>query len=159
VKNARFLGAIAALFSILAPRCALAQDNPLAREPVTPAQLANGVWNGVDLERRTHCTNTQNEGSRGTYAQFNVNTDLTGSFTIVQTGITGLTCNYLGRYSATNGLAVDGTYNCSDGKQGQFRSSRIDVNATAMTLQMDVQLTGSETCSIQAVIGMARFAP
>jgi hypothetical protein len=158
VRLAHSLAGLAGLLSIAAAG-AWAQEHPLARYPVAPAQLANGRWNGVDLERRSHCTNPQNEGSRGTYAQFDVNTDLTGSFTILQTGITGLTCNYAGRYSTGDGLAVDGTYSCSDGKQGQFQSRGIDVKGSAMTLQMDVQLTGSETCTISAVLGMARFYP
>jgi len=149
----------AALLALLGAHCAPAQDNPLARQPVAPVQLANGRWNGVDLERRSSCTNTQNNGSRGTYAQFDVNTDLTGDFTILQTGITGLNCTYAGRYTLGDRLGVDGTYSCTDGKQGHFRTSQVDVKGNTMTLQMDVQLTGSETCAIQAVIGMSRFYP
>jgi hypothetical protein len=159
VNIPRSLGGVAALLALLGAPCAQAQDNPLARQPVAPAQLANGRWNGVDLERRSGCVNTQNEGSRGTYAQFDVNTNLIGDFTILQTGITGLTCNYVGRYSSSDGLEVDGTYSCTDGKQGKFRTSHVDVQGGAMTLQMDVQLSGSETCAIKAVIGMARFYP
>jgi hypothetical protein len=139
---------------------ALAQDNPFFRYLPPQPQLVNGVWNGVDLERRSNCTNTQNNGSRGTYAQFTVSTDATGVFGIQQAGVTGLNCTYVGKYTVTDGLmGVDGTYNCTDGKQGSFHSTKLDVNGIALTLQMHVQLTGSETCSIDAILGMSRFNP
>lgn len=139
---------------------ALAQDNPFARYAPPPAQLVNGTWNGVDLERRSNCTNAQNNGQRGTYAQFDIGTDATGYFGIQQTGITGLSCAYTGRYTVTDGLmGIDGTYNCTDGKQGSFHSTKLDVNGISLTLQMHVQLTGSETCSIDAILGLSRFYP
>jgi hypothetical protein len=153
------LAGLAAALAILAAASARAQEHPLSRDPVAPALLANGRWNGVDLERRSNCANAQNNGSRGTYAQFDVNTDLTGNFTIGQAGITGLNCNYAGRFSTNDGLAVDGTYSCTDGKQGQFHTSSVQVKANAMTLEMDVQLTGTETCTISAILGLARFYP
>ena len=159
MKTRSCLAALAALASVLAATPGRAQDHPLARDPVAPALLANGSWNGVDLERRSNCTNAQNNGSRGTYAQFNVNTDLTGNFIIVQTGITGLNCNYAGRFTTGDGLAVAGTYSCTDGKQGQFHTRSVEVKGNAMTMEIDAQLTGSESCTISAILGLARFYP
>ena len=155
----RALAGAAGLLCVIAAGTAGAQEHPLARNATAPALLANGRWNGVDLERRTNCANTQNNGSRGTYAQFDVNTDLTGTFTIGQAGITGLNCTYAGRYVVDDGLAVDGTYSCTDGKQGRFQTRSVDVTGNAMTMQMDVQLTGTETCTISAILGLARFYP
>ena len=143
--------------------CALpvaAQDNPFFRYLPPAPQLVGGVWNGVDLERRTNCTSTQNNGQRGTYAQFTVSTDATGAFGIEQAGITGLNCTYVGKYTVTDGLmGIDGTYSCTDGKQGSFHATKLDVNGISLTLQMHVQLTGNETCSIEAILGMSRFYP
>jgi hypothetical protein len=139
---------------------ALAQSNPLARVPQPPESLVNGRWNGVDLERRTGCTRPENEGSRGTYAQFDVSTDATGAIAIAQSGITGLNCTYVGRYRvAINRLSAEGTYSCTDGKQGAFRTTSVLVRPTALEIRMAIQLTGSETCAIDAILGMARFEP
>jgi hypothetical protein len=144
----------------LASTLVLAQDNPLARFAPAPLQLVNGRWNGVDLERRTNCSATQNNGSRGTYAQFDVSADLAGNFAIAQTGITGLNCAYGGHYTEQDGaLAVTGTYNCTDGKQGNFTTKRIDASAITLTMQLSIQLTVSETCSIDAILSLARFNP
>jgi hypothetical protein len=151
----------AALVAALAAVLAHAQDNPLARAAPVPAQLVNGRWNGVDLERRTHCSQPQNEGSRGTYAQFDLSTDLTGAFTIIQTGITGLNCTYGGHYTTAQdgSMAVTGTYSCTDGKQGTFTTRRIEATGITLTIQMGIQLAVTETCSIDGILSLARFNP
>ena len=151
---------LAAVAIALAAFPAIAQDNPFVRYPPPPSQLMNGTWNGVDLERRSNCTSPQNDGTRGTYAAFTVFTDSTGLFSVAQTGITGLACTYGGHYTVTDGaMGIDGTYSCSDGKQGNFHATKVDVNGISLTIQMHVQLTGSETCSIDAILGMSRFNP
>jgi hypothetical protein len=140
----------------------MALDNPLARTPsAAGAPPIDGRWNGANLERRSGCTNAQNNGSRGTYAEFDVSTQAAGEIGIVQNGITGLVCNYFGNYRmASDGLrSATGTYSCSDGKRGRFRSSGILVTDTALSIRMDVVLEGSETCTIAAVIGGARHEP
>ena len=137
---------------------ALAQVNPLDRFAPTDESQVNGRWNGVDLERRSNCTHAQNNGTRGTYAQFDVSADPGGSFVIAQLGITGLDCNYIGRSRVNGGrLTVQGTYSCTDGKQGDFRATRIDANDISLTIQMDIRLTGSESCSVEALLSMARL--
>ncbi|HZZ91775.1 MAG TPA: hypothetical protein VFE23_04385 [Usitatibacter sp.] len=152
--------AAALLFASAASSATAQEPHPFARDAPPSARLVNGTWNGVDLERRSNCTNSQNNGTRGTYAQFDVATDATGVFSVAQTGITGLTCAYSGRYTVANGaLGIDGTYNCSDGKQGNFHATKVDVNGISMTLQMSVQLTGGETCTIDAILGLTRFYP
>jgi hypothetical protein len=83
---------------VLACTAASAQQNPLAR-PVAPSAAAiNGRWNGVNLEKRSACTSPQNEGNRGTYAQFDIVADSTGNLSIQQSRITGLNCTYSMRY-------------------------------------------------------------
>ena len=137
-----------------------AQTNPLARYPPPAIALTDGRWNGVDLERRSGCTNAQSNGTRGTYAQFDVSSDAAGNFGIVQAGITGLNCNYIGRYQVVDGrLGIQGTMTCSDGKQGSFQTTAIDVNAISLDIQFHMQLTGTETCSIDGLLGLSRLAP
>ena len=156
----RLLAAALATTSLCACVPLMAQTNPLARFAQASSALANGRWNGVDLERRRNCTNAVNEGTRGTYAQFDVFTDAGGTFGITQSGITGLNCTYSGRYTLTDGrLGIQGSYSCSDGKTGNFQSTAVDVNGVSLDIQMGIQLTGTETCTIDAILSMARFNP
>ena len=137
---------------------AWAQQNPLAR-PSAPSALAlNGRWNGVNLERRSACTNPQNEGNRGTYAQFDVVADAAGNLSITQSGITGLNCTYAGRYEASGrALSVQGNYSCTDGKQGAFSSGYAEVHALSFDLRLAIRLTGNETCQVDSLLSMARL--
>jgi hypothetical protein len=141
------------------PGISPAQSNPLSRFAPPPTALVNGRWNGVDLERRANCVNAQNEGTRGTYAQFDVVADAAGTFAITQASITGLNCTYNGRYQPVDGRlgGVTGTYSCSDGKQGNFQTRAVEVNGVALTIQMGIQLTGAETCTIDAVLALGRL--
>jgi len=154
---------LAAACMLMAAPHALAQDNPLARglwgEP-TDAPI-EGVWNGTDLERRSSCTSAQNDGSRGTYAEFDLTTDRNAHILAIdETAITGLTCSYGGTYSGAGAtFAWSGHYSCSDGKQGTFTSRSILVNENALSIHLDVQLNTTETCVIEKVIGAGRLYP
>lgn len=142
---------------LLSATLAAAAPNPLARSMPPQPDTVNGRWNGVDLERRANCTRPENNGSRGTYAQFDVALDPNGNFSIGQAGITGLNCNYVGRFDTAGATTrVQGTYSCTDGKQGTFQSTHIDVSAVALTIRMGIQLTGAETCTIDGILSMAR---
>jgi hypothetical protein len=137
-----------------------AQTHPFARpQPATGASI-NGRWNGVNLELRSNCASAQNNGNRGTYAQFDVGTNTEGNFVITQTGVTGLNCEYKGTYAGPEDVAAfDGTYSCTDGKQGTFRSDSVLARPTLLQIRFSTKLTGSETCDIQALLSMARFPP
>jgi len=148
----------AALLLLLAAGLASAQENPVARYPSSPAVSLNGRWNGVNLERRSACTSPQNEGSRGTYAQFDVVADTSGNLAITQSGITGLNCTYAGRYQVNGrALSVQGNYSCTDGKQGAFTSGYAEVHALSWDLRLAIRLTGNETCQIDSLLSMARL--
>jgi len=149
----------AGLMGLLVACLAAAADNPLARTaPSLSAPALNGRWNGVNLERRSACTSPQNEGSRGTYAQFDVVADAAGNLSITQSGITGLNCTYVARYQAgARALELQGSYSCSDGKQGSFASGRLEAHALSMDLRLAIRLTGGETCDIDAIVSMARY--
>ena len=133
------------------------QRNPLAR-PAAPSALdLNGRWNGVNLERRSACTSAQNEGSRGTYAQFDIVADASGNLSITQSGITGLNCTYTARYQPEgHALAIQGSYSCTDGKQGTFASGRAERHALSLDLRLAIRLTAGETCTIDSLLSMAR---
>lgn len=141
---------------LLACTAASAQENPIARAP--SALALNGRWNGVDLERRSACTQPQNEGNRGTYAQFDIVADAGGGLVITQSGITGLNCTYTLRYTRDGGtLAVQGTYACSDGKQGNVSSGEVRLHGQSFDLRMEIRLTAAETCRVDALLSMARI--
>jgi len=155
---------IAGIAAALAATGAAAQSaNPLARGTWGGAGSApiEGAWNGADIERRSLCTHPENDGNRGTYAQFDVSTDLAAHrLGIDQSGITGLDCTYIGAYSGTApGFGWNGTYSCTDGKHGTFTSRSIVVTANALTIHLDVKLDGTETCTIEKVIAAGRLYP
>ena len=127
---------------------------------VRSAPSLGGTWNGANLERRSNCAATQNNGTRGTYAQWVVNLDTVSDWLRIQeTTVTGLSCTYAGPYRlAGNRLEwFDGTYSCSDGKTGNFHSTDIHVAPHAMSIRLATKLTGSESCDIDAIIGGSRF--
>jgi opacity protein-like surface antigen len=155
---------IAAALAALAASAAVAQSaNPLARGTWGSVDSApiQGAWTGADSERRSLCTHPENDGNRGTYAQFDVSTDLAAhTLGIDQSGITGLDCTYLGAYSGAGpSFGWSGTYSCTDGKHGAFTSRSISVTPNALTVHLDVKLDGSETCTIEKVIAAGRLYP
>ena len=154
---------IAFVLAVLTLSCAAsqarAQQHPFARAG-PPLSILNGSWNGVNLERRSACANAQNNGSRGTYAQFEVQTAPTGEFVIVQAGVTGLNCEYRGRVeTSAEGLVLQGTYGCTDGKQGSFRSAAVQATANLLHIRFATQLAGTESCAVDAILSMARHPP
>lgn len=120
----------------------------------------SGTWNGANLEKRRNCNASQNNGDRGTYAQWSVLYDSVGdSLKIVESGITGLSCTYFGtlRYAGNRQEWVDGEYGCTDGKTGTFHSTDILVGDTALSIRLAIKLTGTESCDIEAILGGSRF--
>jgi hypothetical protein len=86
--------------------------------------------------------------------------DAQGNLAITQSGITGLNCSYGGRYQVVDGrVSWQGSYNCTDGKRGDFQSTAIEAHALSLDIRLATQLTSSEACTIDAVLSMARFPP
>jgi hypothetical protein len=74
--------------------------------------------------------------------------------------VTGLTCNYYGDYQVVESERhSSGTYSCSDGKTGSYASRSMLATDNALSIHLDIKLTGSETCAIEAIIGGSRFYP
>jgi len=131
-----------------------------AASAVRNAPSLAGTWNGPNLEKRSNCASSQNDGSRGTYAQWDASFNTaTGTLRIQETAITGLTCTYRGSYRVNGNVPewYDGTYSCSDGKTGTFRSTEFTVSERAFSIRLATKLTGSETCDIDAILGGNRF--
>lgn len=117
-----------------------------------------GTWNGAVLEARSNCSNAPNNGSHGTYAQYDIGI-ANGAIHITQSGITGLQCNYLGTYSQAGAdRQAAGTLTCSDGKRGTWQVTNFLVTENEMSLKLSEQLNTTETCAINAVLGGSRLS-
>jgi hypothetical protein len=146
----------------LAALPALAQDvpNPLARNAdADPRNLLPGIWNGANLEKRSNCSATQNNGSHGTYAQYAVSFDRPNAIMgIDETAITGLRCSYVGTYNDDRFRPQwTGNYGCSDGKTGSFVMQKLLATPNEMSIRLAIKLNGSETCDVDSILGGSRF--
>jgi hypothetical protein len=139
-------GIMAVMGATLAPLAGHAQDS------------LTGTWNGAVLEARSNCFNAPNNGSHGTYAQYDIGIG-NGAILITQSGITGLQCNYLGTYSQAGAdRQASGTLTCSDGKRGTWQVTNFLVTENEMSLKLSEQLNTTEICTINAVLGGSRLS-
>src|SRR5437868_4976071 len=123
---------------------------------VRAAPSIAGRWNGPNLEQRSNCNASQNNGARGTYAQWDATLDhVSNRLSIQETGITGLSCTYSGDYRITGNTIewYNGAYTCTDGKTGNFHSTDFMVSDHAFSIRLATKLTGSESCDIDAILG------
>jgi hypothetical protein len=155
-KNAYMCLAIA-LAAVVLP--AAAQVNPLARPARADPAGLEGRWNGADLEDRSNCMRPENNGRHGTYAEYDFQVDTANHYlSMAQLGVTGLNCSWGGDYVA-DAFHIDwsGNYNCTDGKTGSFRSKSILITPNEMSIRLDIQLTGTEACVIDSILGGSRY--
>ena len=156
----RFRGCLAALAMAALP--ALSQDapNPLARNAdADPRNLLAGLWNGANLENRSNCSATQNNGSHGTYAQYEVSFDRPNAIMAIdETAITTLRCSYVGSYNNDRFRPQwTGNYSCSDGKTGSFVMQKLLATPNEMSIRLAIKLNGTETCDVDSILGGSRF--
>jgi hypothetical protein len=137
------------------------QDSPFARYRQTPPLFIDGTFYGGDNENRSKCSNPLYNGQHATAGQFIVGMVETGDFSINEATDSNITCQYRGRYKYNDDgrLGVDGTYSCTDGRQGTFHTRQVDATGSILTIRMDVQLAVTETCTIDKVINVSRFWP
>jgi hypothetical protein len=150
---------IAAAAAALALPIASAQQNPAARRGPADFSMLVGGWNGANLETRSACSKPQNEGFHGTYADYQISHDPSAALINVnETTTSGIFCNYAGTY-AGGPLRPKwtGTMSCSDGKHGAFDSSGFLITPTEMQIRLNIKLDGSETCSVDSILGGSRF--
>lgn len=143
----------------LASGVSLAQSSNPAARPVRDVTALAGSWNGAHLEQRRACRSDPNNGFHGTYSAYGIFVDTVGhSVVINETGVTGLTCTWNGQYRDDAGrTALSGSLTCSDGRSGTFDAEGFFALATVMSMRLSVQLTGSESCAIDAILSGARF--
>jgi len=133
--------------------------SPLAGAGGGDLSILGGTWNGANLEQRSNCSASQNNGSRGTYAEYVFGVD-TGAraLHIDETAITGLRCSYNGPYqSDAAGARWTGTYSCTDGKHGTFASTGFLVTPHEMSIGLRIKLDATETCDVDAILGGSRL--
>jgi len=153
-KRAAAALALCAIF----PALAIAQANPLARATPGAAPQAslsglNGRWNGAYIEQRSGCTTATNNGFHGTYAEWIY--DVTAGFmTLTANAVNGLHCTFSGPLVQD---AWSGEVSCSDGRTGTYSSRGFVITPNEISTRLSIQLTGSETCSIDAIMGGSRF--
>jgi hypothetical protein len=134
-----------------------AQQNFAITQIFNSVPPLSDTWYGSNLENRTNCSSPQNNGQRGTYSTYSINTG-NGAINIVQSGVTGLSCTYGGTLTEQNAQrSAAGSFSCSDGKQGTWASNDIEVSANSLLIRYASQLSGSETCSISGVFSGARL--
>ncbi|MGZ5100813.1 MAG: hypothetical protein ACXWF2_03285 [Usitatibacter sp.] len=127
------------------------------REVRDGAPPLTGRWNGANLERRTGCAAAQNNGDRGTYAQYDISIEQ-GFIGIQESAITGLACTYFGPYLQDGtSRQASGSYTCSDGKRGDFTATSFLVTPSEMSIGLDIKLNTSESCAIAAILGGSRL--
>ena len=134
------------------------QTNPALRPPRDITALS-GWWYGAHLERRSSCEGDPNNGLHATYSVYLFSFDPpTHSMSITENAVNGLTCNWQGTYRDDGGAtALSGTLTCSDGRSGTFTAPGPFVISTLMSLRVAVKLSGTESCSIDAIVSGARF--
>ena len=161
------LGKCLALLLASAALAAVAQDespNPFARRGVADLRSLSGYWNGANLENRSNCTTAGVNGIHGTYAQYLftvlpsnlANTE--GNMLIHETTVTNLTCDWEGPYSNDPFRPTwNGTFTCSDGKQGTFQSRGFLITSTEMQVRLQARWTNNERCDADSILGGSRF--
>jgi hypothetical protein len=124
---------------------------------IVETPLLGGRWNGANLETRRSCNAPQNDGSHGTYAQYDINAS-EREFLIRQTAITGLACTYTGTFDAGATARVGtGRVSCTDGKQGDFTARDFRVGANEMSIKLSIQLDTTEACLVESIVGGLRY--
>lgn len=127
------------------------------REVRNDAPVLYGKWNGANLEIRSGCRTAVSNGSHGTYAEYLIRPDL-DRLVIDETTVLGLTCNYLGPFKQEGQVRTwSGSVTCSDGKQGTFTAKSFLVTPNEMSIRLDLQLTNTETCRIDSLLGGSRL--
>jgi hypothetical protein len=135
-------------------------QNPAARHAeADPRNLLPGHWNGANLERRSNCASPLRNGDHGTYADYNVSFDRALNLMGIDEATTsGLSCTYLGNYVDDRFRPQwNGSYTCSDGKTGTFESQVFFATANAMHIRLAIKLTGTESCTVDSILGGSRF--
>jgi len=123
----------------------------------------NGTWFGPVLEQWYACNDPAYNGNHGANATWTVamfdGVNLAVNGTIQTTPSFG--CNYSATYSE-NGpqRAATGTFNCTNGKQGTWRTTDFQVSERGLSLTGDGAWTQQGvSCQMKFLIGGYRHLP
>jgi len=133
------------------------------RRTASTAPSMNGTWFGPVLEQWSGCSDSTYNGNHGANAIWSialydgVNLSINGN---IQTS-PSFTCSYSGMHVLDGSLhAASGTFNCSNGKQGNFTTTEFDVTDRGISLIGTGNWTqGGVSCQMQFLIGGYRHLP
>ena len=140
-----------------------AQQNFVIREMLPGVPSMNGPWFGPVLEQWHTCSDPAYNGNHGANATWSVamfdNINLSINGTIQTTP--SFSCNYIGTHSMQGSQhAASGTFTCTNGKQGSWKTSDFQVTERALTLIGDGQWAqAGVSCQMKVLLGGYRHLP
>ena len=140
-----------------------AQQNFVIRESLQSVPNMNGSWFGPVLEQRHSCNDPAYNGNHGANATWSVamfdDVNLSINGTIQTTPSFG--CNYTGIHALQGSQhAASGTFTCTNGKQGSWRTTDFQVTERSLSLVGDGQWTqAGVSCQMKFLLGGYRHLP
>ena len=139
------------------------QQNFVIRELLPTVPSINGSWYGPVLEQWSSCNDPNYNGNHGANAIWSValydNVTLSINGTIETTP--PFTCNYSGTHAMQGTQHVaSGTFSCSNGKKGSWRTTDFQVSDRALSLVGDGNwMQSNVACQMKFLIGGYRHLP
>lgn len=139
------------------------KQNFVIRDWLQSVPALNGSWFGPVLEQWYGCSDAAYNGNHGANATWsvalydNVNLSINGT---IQTS-PSFTCSYSGSH-AMNGpvRAASGTFNCSNGKQGNWHTTEFTLTDRGLSLIGEGNWTqGPVACQMKFLLGGYRHLP
>lgn len=139
------------------------KQNFVIRETLQSVPSVNGSWFGPVLEQWSDCNDPAYNGNHGANATWSVamfdgvNLSINGN---IQTS-PAFSCSYTGTHTLTGPLhAAAGTFTCTNGKQGSWRTTDFQVTDRALTLIGDGQWAQQGvSCQMKFLLGGYRHLP
>ena len=139
------------------------KQNFVIRDFVQSVPAMSGTWYGPVLEQWHSCNSGQYNGNHGANAIWSVamfdNVNLSINVNI-QTS-PAFSCSYSGTHSMDGpNHAASGTFNCTNGKQGNWRTTELTLTERGLSLVGTGDWTqGTVSCQMRFLIGGYRHLP
>lgn len=139
------------------------KQNFVIRDYLQSVPTMNGAWFGPVLEQWYGCNDPAYNGNHGANATWSVamfdgvNLSINGT---IQTS-PSFTCSYSGTHTLIGAQhAAAGTFTCSNGKQGNWRTTDFQVTERSLTLTGDGNWTQQGVgCQMKFLLGGYRHLP
>ena len=139
------------------------KQNFVIREALQSAPAVNGSWFGPVLEQWHGCSDPAYNGNHGANATWSVsmfdgvNLSINGT---IQTS-PAFSCNYTGTHALSGPQhAASGTFSCSNGKQGSWRTTDFQVSERGLSLVGEGNWTQQGvSCQMKFLLGGYRHLP